>query len=136
MHKYVQVTKKSEYCLRCGPDKDSACDHSCMCDTYTSCDIHGATFAKVERKILQIMPADDWWVVMENADGDHIIRQPLIGWALVEEQDETTNVIGLVPGRDSASYLVDSHPCKHLYVKSLRENQQFKIHPAGIREVY
>lgn len=140
MKRTIRVGTKSRYCLACGPKEVSSCNHICACEVFMECEIHGNLFAEVDRKIIQIMPADDWWVVEECAIADDdgvqgVIKSPLVAWALVEEHDDSTNVVGLRTSWDQAPQLVDIVPSKFMYVKSLRDEQEFYVHPAGIREV-
>src|SRR5690349_18219788 len=47
-----------------------------------------------DRKIVQIMPADGWGAAFE--DGEDEVISPLVGWALVQDGDGASAVVGLV----------------------------------------
>ncbi|MBZ0251548.1 MAG: hypothetical protein K8F93_17970 [Burkholderiales bacterium] len=49
-------------------------------------------------KVLQIMPADDWAVSVQDAATRHTTRHRLCGWALVDEEASGRRfVTGLIP---------------------------------------
>lgn len=51
----------------------------------------------LDRRILQIIPADGWLAVYDHtvADVEDIRSCPLVCWALVADQNGSTNVIGM-----------------------------------------
>jgi len=51
-----------------------------------------------ERKILQIMPAAGWGAAFDTGDEEEIT--PLVGWALVQDGDGKSAVVGLVAGNE------------------------------------
>ena len=51
-----------------------------------------------DRKITQIMPAAGWGAAFDTGDEEEIT--PLVGWALVQENDGKTAVVGLVAGSE------------------------------------
>ena len=51
-----------------------------------------------DRKIMQIMPAAGWGAAFEAGDEEEI--SPLVGWALVQDAEGKSAVVGLVAGND------------------------------------
>ena len=51
-------------------------------------------------KILQIIPATDWYAIFDNAGME--LSNPLVCWALVQEEDGDTAIRGMVADSDGA----------------------------------
>lgn len=51
-----------------------------------------------DRKILQIMPAAGWGAAFDTGDEEEIT--PLVGWALLQDGDGKSAVVGLVAGHE------------------------------------
>jgi hypothetical protein len=45
----------------------------------------------MKRKILQIIPATDWFATFNN----ELLERPLVGWALIQDEDGEMSVVGL-----------------------------------------
>jgi hypothetical protein len=45
----------------------------------------------MKRKILQIIQATDWFATFNN----ELLERPLVGWALVQDEDGEMSVVGL-----------------------------------------
>lgn len=60
-------------------------------------------------KILQIMPADNWFAVYEGDYEDITLLHPLVCWVLVECDDGTTIVTGMETDEEGGAILLIPH---------------------------
>ena len=74
------------------------------------------------RKILQIMPAQGW--VAQFAEEDQEYLEPLVGWALVQE-DEGTAVVGLIAGETVILADTSSAFAGYAYVPEIWAEEDF-----------
>ncbi len=51
-----------------------------------------------DRKIVQIMPANGWGASFDAGDSEEL--SPLVGWALVQDGEGKSAVVGLVAGHE------------------------------------
>jgi len=68
-----------------------------------------------ESKIIQIMPAPGWGAVFNADEGEQYV-EPLVGWALVQDEPAGTRIVGLVASDkvDIADTLPDFGGYAHL----------------------
>lgn len=82
-----------------------------------------------KRRIVQIIPADDWWAEYKLGDDESsaIVSEPLVCWALVEDEDGFRHVVGIVDHGDGVTDLVDM-------VENFEKYEHNKVRPELRRE--
>lgn len=81
------------------------------------------------RKILQIIPANGWWAGYNgyadpDGGGTREGFDRLVCWALVEKEDDTTEVLGMIGNEDTEVRFADHHSFdKYLYSPATDPNE-------------
>jgi hypothetical protein len=71
-----------------------------------------------ERKILQIMPATGWGAAFDAGEEEEEIS-PLVGWALVQDADGQSAVVGLVGGHEVELCDLQANFAGYVYLSDL-----------------
>jgi hypothetical protein len=69
-----------------------------------------------QRKILQIIPADGWWIGFDGPNADGFTK--MVCWALIEDEEGKTDVVGLDGDGDVEVNFIDLHHDFNKYLYS------------------